>query len=270
MIFRSATDGPSSSLERFQLGPNSGRLHWKESKGYRESLKTKRIIIQTCREWHTVATPLLYEHIRIPNQHNRILRVFTGRNDKELVNEQPEGDEVQEDHTTVTAISSLARIPFSPILSVPLAVLYNCAAFSRNSVASLPYWKEGEEDPELLLSTLPTCLHHLLLVRRRDWQDVRISLASIAGFLGKHQELETLSLPFKIDHGPVPPAESPIGRSIRTMVFQNSSQAEAMAHLGIEPLSPNFAPSTHFAWLNHTTTRIIGAPLTSFQPMART
>lgn len=79
---------------------------WTESKGYRESLvkqrfvqdawhwfakalfhieKTKRMIVQTCREWHTVATPLLYEHISVPNrtQFNRILRAFTRGDGKE-------------------------------------------------------------------------------------------------------------------------------------------------------------------------------------------
>jgi hypothetical protein len=115
-----------------------------------------------------------------------------------------------------------------------------CSRFPRLRclIVSMDWELEDEADgPELFLSTLPACLQHLLLVRNQEprlgWQPSQCPFPSIATFLHEHQELETLSLPFEFGCAPIELTQSghPIGRSIRTVVLQHSSQARAMARL---------------------------------------
>jgi hypothetical protein len=111
-----------------------------------------------------------------------------------------------------------------------------CSRFPqlRCLIVSMNWKQEDEVDgPEHLLSTLPAGLQHLFLVGLVNWRTPKCPLDLIATFLHEHQDLETLSLPFQFDDASLrlPQSKNPIGRSLRTIVLQHSSQAQAMARL---------------------------------------
>ncbi|KAH6912048.1 hypothetical protein BKA70DRAFT_824384 [Coprinopsis sp. MPI-PUGE-AT-0042] len=242
-IFRFATASPSSSLERFQLGPHSGKLHWQKTRGYQVSLKTKRTLVLTCREWHAIATPLLYEHIVIStlDEYNRMVRVFTGWDDEDYSDQElvRGGDFQEERYGRRGDLVSRLDLFLPDAVSAFDSAMRLCDLFPQlRCLIALLHWKE-KNDAGSFLSALPSCLQHLILVKNDARNPYvanpprpRVSLASMVIFLSKHQYLETLSHPFIIDSGPVPPSREPVGSSIRTMAFQNSSQVQAMARLG--------------------------------------
>ncbi|KAH6912051.1 hypothetical protein BKA70DRAFT_824432 [Coprinopsis sp. MPI-PUGE-AT-0042] len=243
-IFRFATADPSSSLERFQLGPNSGKLHWQKSRGYQASLRTKRILVQTSREWHAIATPLLYEHIVIstPDDYSRIVRVFEGWDDEGFGDEELfRGGDLQQGHYgRRNDLVSRLDLFLPDVGSAFNNAMRLFGLFPQlRCLIALLQWKK-KKDPFFFLSALPSCLQHLIVVR--DDSSVapipRVSFASMVVFLSKHQYLETLSHPFIIDSGPVPPSGKPVGSYIRTMAFQHSSQAQAMARLAHQDAFP--------------------------------
>ncbi|KAJ3535762.1 hypothetical protein NMY22_g6339 [Coprinellus aureogranulatus] len=251
-IFHLATEDPSSSLERLELGPKDSNYYVREGAGYRKSLALKLSILRTCRAWNHLATPLLFEHVTVTTdmQYWRLLKALTPN----------EGQAVTSPGASLRRYSSEDKRNFVHRLDLVLcdeeSALKTAVRLTqmfpklKTLVACLSPSRKG--DPYPLLSILPPTLKHLYWTHHpRGYSSTKgLSLSQVVKFFDDHPNLTAVAIPYEFEaneqtQGRYRANEQTQGRdralqprvhtyrkkcwpSIRAIVLQNDQQAEVM------------------------------------------
>ncbi|KAJ3510648.1 hypothetical protein NMY22_g15913 [Coprinellus aureogranulatus] len=219
-IFRFATEDSGSSPERIQLGPNTSCIGWKESAGYRSSLKTKSALVKTCRLWNAIATPLLYEHISVGSDH-QYQRVLAGfKND---------------DHGfhLKNLVHRLDIVCEEEKKAMKMAIEL-CNLFPKLTTLVTSLKLRPEDDPKPLFDALSPLLEELyLLLITYDRRLEHIPLSHIVQLLDAHPKMVAISIPYRFCDTAEANNVDPTWRSkrwpsLRALVLQTREQANAL------------------------------------------
>ncbi|KAJ3535760.1 hypothetical protein NMY22_g6334 [Coprinellus aureogranulatus] len=238
-IFRFFTDNASSSLERYQLGPNGVyHHHWQETSGYRESLADKLVLVQVCREWNELATPLLYEHVSVTTdrQCGRTRKAFA------LVEQASEPNANVEQHSELDRRKLVRRLDLvceNPANALRVAIEF-CSLFPELTVLVASLGAQEGDMPSPLLHALPPTLEQLYWTHHKTSRSSsvekieKIPFANLIDFFDGHPHLKSLGIPYAFHPPPSSDIQSRVYRSkrwpsLRAIVFHHASQAKVLA-----------------------------------------
>ncbi|KAF6748343.1 hypothetical protein DFP72DRAFT_574539 [Ephemerocybe angulata] len=221
--------GPNDSTEFRGIdytGPMCCILPVSKPGSLRESLKTKRSMVLVNREWNTIATPILYEHLTISKrvEFKKLLATLTLEGDAEL----SLGRFVRRLDLTNNAPDG-----------IPVGVAIELCQKMTNLVTFFVQL-EVNINPVPLLAALGPQLRHLHI---QDYEGTlatseshsSISFANLLEFLNIHPNLTSVSFPFVLTGLDEAPDESLANDSkvrrwpsIRKWTFQHPSQTSAL------------------------------------------